>query len=576
MRSLFLKMWAKFVPWRRGKKSPVWSRTMWVPRRVAGLSPLTWRILAVNVMALAILLGSLLYLGRYQDRLIATELDGLLMQARLSASAIAEGAVVLDRDERNILSPLLARLMIRRLVEASATRTRLFDLDDSLVADSQILLDPAGKVQARKLPPDDGSFSFSGVLGFFDLIDGLVEKREYPLYPEEEIQHGDQYDIVLRAQEGGMATQVWRLPEGGLLLSAAVPVQRYKQVLGTVMLTRPDTKISAAIREVRLDTLKIFGVTLLITVLLSLYLARAIGHPLKLLATAAERVRRGQTQMVGLSGTARLLNLNAIPDLSHRQDEIGDLSVALREMTAALAKRIGAIENFAADVAHEIKNPLTSLRSAVETAGKIRDPERQQKLMQVIKDDVDRMDRLITDISRASRLDAELTRDEAALVDIAQMLQTLVDFYTSDTRDSGASAKVTLLPLPATLLTVSGMKARLVQVMQNLISNALSFAPAGSQVTVSAQATPDGMIEIIVEDEGGGIPEGKLEAIFDRFYSERPKSEKFGTHSGLGLSISKQIVEAHHGRIWAENRTDEIGHVIGARFFVSLPALTED
>ena len=567
----------KFMPWRRkAQNACAWPRGFLGHKRVAGISPLTWRILAVNVMALAILVGSLLYLGRYQDRLISAELDGLLMQARLSASAVAEGAVVLDREERNILSPLLARLMIRRLVEASSTRTRLFDLDDTLLADSQILLDPAGKVQARKLSASEDFVESFGITHFFDFIDRLIEKKDYPLYPEDEIQDGAQYEIVKKAQEEGPSTQVWRLPEGGLLLSAAVPVQRYKQVLGTVMLTRPDTTIEASIREVRMDILKIFGVTLLITVLLSVYLARAIGRPLKLLAKAAESVRRGQNQMVGLSGTARLLNHNAIPDFSYREDEIGDLSMALRDMTSALAKRIGAIENFAADVAHEIKNPLTSLRSAVETAGKVRDPERQQKLMQVIRDDVDRLDRLITDISRASRLDAELTRDEAAIVDIAKMLKTLVGFYANNDGLQAPTAAVVLEPEPRADLRVSGMEARLVQVMQNLIANALSFTPPETRVVLTASPTKDGYIEMTVEDEGGGIPEAKLEAIFDRFYSERPKSEKFGTHSGLGLSISKQIIEAHHGRIWAENRLDPDGRVIGARFIVRLPALGED
>jgi two-component system sensor histidine kinase ChvG len=528
------------------------------------------RILAVNVMALAILVGSLLYLGRYQDRLIATELDGLRMQARMSASAIAEGAVVLDRDERNILSPLLARLMIRRLVEASATHTRLYDVDDTLLADSQILLDPAGKVMARRLPPSTGHWLGDRVMGFFDLMDRLATKADYPLYPEEELQQGDQYDIVKRARDGVVSTEVWRLPEGGLLLSAASPVQRYKQVLGMVILTRSDTKISAAIHEVRIDILKIFGVTLLITVLLSIYLARAIARPLKLLAKAAESVRHGQTEMVGLSGTARLLDHNAIPDFSARRDEIGDLSVALRDMTSALAKRISAIENFAADVAHEIKNPLTSLRSAVETAGKVSDPDRQKKLMQVIHDDVDRLDRLISDISRASRLDAELTRDEVATVDLARLVRALVALYADDEK-AGHTVAFVVADVPQNAsLKVEGIEPRLVQVMQNLIVNALSFSPPESKVVVRLAPVKGGFIDLIVEDEGGGIPENKREAIFDRFYSERPKAEKFGTHSGLGLSISKQIVEAHHGRIWAENRLDAQGHVIGARFIVRL------
>ncbi|MDX9689079.1 MAG: HAMP domain-containing protein [Proteobacteria bacterium] len=570
-------LWLKrFLGRKEEDKACPWP-PFWRARRTAGFSPLTVRILAVNVMALAILVGSLLYLGQYQDRLILAELDGLTLQARMSASAVAEGAVVLDREERNILSPLLARLMIRRLVEASETRTRLFDMDDTLLADSRILLDPAGKVQARELPPPASVSIISSIaMPFFDVIDRITGRNQYPVYPEEVIQEGEQYDIVKRAKNGMIVTQVWSLPDGGLLLSAAAPVQRYKQVLGAVMLTKPDAKIAAAIQDVRHDILKIFGVTLLITLLLSIYLARAIARPLKLLAKAAERVRIGQTQMVGLSGMSRLLNQGAIPDFSERHDEIGDLSVALREMTQALAKRIGAIENFAADVAHEIKNPLTSLRSAVETAGKIKDPERQQKLMQVIRDDVDRLDRLITDISVASRLDAELTRDEASRVDITQMLQTLVGFYDQESGSTQTTAKVVIDPDMPKNLIVSGVESRLVQVMQNLISNALSFTSVDKHVFVTAQSTRDHYIEMIVEDMGGGIPEGKLEAIFDRFYSERPKSEKFGTHSGLGLSISKQIVEAHHGSIWAENRTDEQGQVFGARFIVRLPLFEEE
>ncbi len=560
-----------WLGWRKKEDSFCpWPPSIWGRRAPSQISPLTLRILAVNVMALAIFVGSLLYLGRYQDKLIAAELDGLMMQARLSASAIAEGAVVLDRNEQNILSPLLARLMIRRLVEASQTRTRLYDLDDTLIADSQILLDPAGKVQVRRLPREGGLWAVRAVMSFFDALDRLFSRADYETYSEEEIRRGDQYKIVKKAQEGETSTQVWRLPEGGLMLSVAVPVQRYKQILGSAMLTRPDAKIGAALRAVRIDILKIFGATLLITFWLSAYLARAIATPIKQLAKAAEVVRRGQMQMVGLSGTSRLLAKDAIPDFSERNDEIGDLSVALREMTSALAQRIGAIENFAADVAHEIKNPLTSLRSAVETAEKVRDPERQQKLMQVIRDDVDRLDRLISDISNASRLDAELTRDEAAPVDVARMLKTLVDFYALPPEKAGSRAVVSLDPAPHENLKVPGVEIRLVQVIQNLIGNALSFAPPDSAVRVSARKADAEFVEIFVEDDGLGIPENKLDAIFDRFYSERPKAEKFGTHSGLGLSISKQIVEAHRGKIWAENRKDAEGNIIGARFVIRL------
>lgn len=567
-----------FLEWRhRSEVVCPWPPGFWGRRRERRISPLLIRILAVNVMALALLVGSLLYLGRYKERLIATEIDGLLMQGQLSASAVAEGAVVLDRDERNILSPLLARLMIRRLVEAGDARTRLYDMEDTLLADSEILLDAVGKVQMRRLPRSSGFWPVTAAMRFFDAIERLVKKGEYPVYPEEEIQKGDQYDSVKRAREGEAVAQVWRLSSGGLVLSVAVPVQRYKQVLGVIFLTRTDARIDAAIRSVRIDILKIFTVTLLITVLLSSYLARAIASPLRQLSKAAESVRLGQMQMAGLSGTARLLKNEAIPDFSHRRDEIGDLSIALREMTWALARRIGAIENFAADVAHEIKNPLTSLRSAVETVQIVKDPERQQKLMQVIRDDVDRLDRLISDISNASRLDAELTRDEAVPLDMAQILDTLVGYYGSDEagRRQGHAA-VRLDPVPERDLMVAGVEGRLVQVLQNLIGNALSFTPVDGLVSVSARRGTQGTIDITVSDCGGGIPENKLDAIFDRFYTERPKQEKFGTHSGLGLSISKQIVEAHHGKIWAENLRNEAGEVYGARFFVRLPSLDED
>ena len=527
------------------------------------VSPLVLRILAVNVMALVLLVGGLLYLGRYQEELVVSALDSLLLQARLSASALGEGAVVINEDEHNILSPLLARLMIRRLVEATDTRTRLFDLENNLVADSNN--NAATRAEEMIQPREKGFWLTDKAMEVFDLIDRLLDREYYPLYDDK---RSAQEEISRRALAVGHATKIWNLPERGLVLTVAVPVQRSKQSLGTVVLSRPDTAIDSAIREVRLNILKIFVLTLLITVLLSYYLAREIARPLRQLAQAAERVRHGQTQIVGLAGTASLLGDDVIPNLGARHDEIGDLSLALRDMTAALAKRVGAIENFAADVAHEIKNPLTSLRSAVETAERVQDPAMQRRLMLVIRDDVNRLDRLISDIANASRLDAELSRAEAGPVDIARMLETMVDLYVSDT---GGAAKLVLEPFaPNEKFIVSAVETRLVQVMQNLIANALSFSPTEGCVTLAARRQDKGVL-LTVEDQGPGIPENKLDAIFDRFYSERPRAEKFGTHSGLGLSISRQIIEAHRGKIWAENRRDENGAVVGARFAVWLP-----
>jgi two-component system sensor histidine kinase ChvG len=323
------------------------------------------------------------------------------------------------------------------------------------------------------------------------------------------------------------------------------------------LLSIGSSEIEEELRTVRLELLRIFGVALLVTVLLSFYLAGTIARPIRRLAAAAERARgRG----------ARV----EIPDFTGRGDEIGDLSGSLREMTDALWQRMSAIESFAADVAHEIKNPLSSLRSAVETAIRIEDPANQRRLMAIILNDVERLDRLITDISDASRLDAELGRGELALIDITAMLRALVDVHEATRTDCSPRLVLEILERGRPLI-VPGIETRLSQVFRNVIGNAVSFSPTRGEISLTARH--DGRAVLVtVEDEGPGIPDDKLTAIFDRFYTERPLGEKFGTHSGLGLSISKQIIEAHRGMIWAENRKDGGGAVIGARFCVRLPA----
>ncbi|MGE0108749.1 MAG: stimulus-sensing domain-containing protein [Bdellovibrionales bacterium] len=543
-----------------------WPPLPWaLPRVHRRISPLTLRIMIVNMIALAILGASLLYLGHYKDQLIDAELNALQMQARMSSNALTQGAVVLDFNERNILSPLLARLMIRRLAEVSEARTRLFDSENRVIADSSVLLNRGEWRNFERQNSD--SWFLKNAMNILNVFEGFQKRRAYELYQEKKEQQSQDLELLDMARAGSLVSRIWQRPKGGILLSVAVPVQRYHQVLGVLVLSRPDNNIEQAMYEVRTNILTLIGVALLVTVLLSLYLARAISRPLKKLSQAAETVRLGQAQNVGLSGSARLLESHIIPDFSSRQDEIGDLSVALREMTMALARRLGAIENFAADVAHEIKNPLTSLRSAVETAFVVKDPVRQEKLMRVILDDVNRLDRLISDISNASRLDAELTRDEARSLDVYKMLQTAVDFYLQ--RD-GAGVRLSLLSEQN--VHIAGVEERLFQVLRNLIDNALSFTAKDAPVIVMVRHVHD-VAEITVEDSGPGIPEDKEDRIFTRFYSERPKQEKFGTHSGLGLSISRQIVEAHQGKIWAENRKDDDGQILGARFVIQLPVL---
>jgi two-component system sensor histidine kinase ChvG len=343
-----------------------------------------------------------------------------------------------------------------------------------------------------------------------------------------------------------------------VVLSVAVPVQYFKQVVGALMVSTDDADIEGDVLALRLAILEIFAGILALTVLLSLYLSGTLVRPLTRLAVAAERVRHGH-------GDHR-----EIPDFSGRRDELGELSAALIEMTAALSARMDAIERFAADVAHEIKNPLTSLRSAVETVARVTDPDQQRRLMSVILDDVERLNRLISDISDASRLDAELSRAHAGPVDLGQLLGALADVHGTAAESRGVGVRFRREGDGRPLM-VRGIDSRLGQVFQNLIVNAVSFSPEGGTVTLTVRR--DGQYIIAtVDDEGPGLPVGKETAIFDRFYSQRPKGEKFGTHSGLGLSISKQIVESHRGMIRAETRTDDDGHARGARFTVVLPA----
>ena len=546
------------------------------PQPERTISPLVLRILAVNVLALALFVGSILYLGNYQDRIISTELDAMVSQARIVAGAVAENAIVVDNNNQSILSPLLARMMVRRLAETTGNRTRLFSASETMLADSRYLVSGRGEKaemeDAASSADKPVTWAARAIAYLFDTIDLIREHHVYPPYGEQVLQRASQYDVTFRALHGEKSTQVWSLPHGGLILAVAAPVEHRSHILGAVMMSRTDASIDDAIYAVRINILQIFFITLCITILLSLYLARAIARPIRRLARAAEILSEGQSNQTGVSGIANLLRDNAIPDMTDRNDEIGDLSGALRALTAALSKRVGDIENFAADVAHEIKNPLTSLRSAVETVERIQDPAARQKLMAIIKDDVDRMTRLITDISGASRLDAELGRAELEELDIGAQLAQLEQYYRLESESDNQLVPVLLKqPVPQGL-RVLAVEGRLIQVFQNLIDNAQSFSPPDKSVDISI-ARNGARIQIMIEDCGPGIPENKREAIFDRFYSERPRSEKFGTHSGLGLSISKQIVEAHRGHIWAENRRDEEGHIIGARLIVQLPTV---
>lgn len=538
-------------------------------RRRRPVSPLTLRILAVNLLALAIPAGGLFYLGHYQDRLLQTELKALTSEGRIFASALAEGAVAGGDGDEPALQPDPARLMVRRLVETTETRTRLYGVGGRLIIDSVVFGGAFNQIQVSELPPPAVGGPLNRVLA--ELKSAALESAPgagtFPPFREEGGEEPSVRSDLVQALDGDAVARVWRI-EGKqsspwLVLTVAVPIQHYRQVQGVVFLMRGSGGIDAAIRSVRFDILKVFALTLAVTVALSFYLAGAIARPIRRLASAAERLRQGHGRHA------------EIPDFAGRHDEIGDLSEVLREMVAALRGRMDAIERFAADVAHEIKNPLTSLRSAVETAERIRDPGRRDRLMAIIADDVQRLDRLITDISRASRLDAELSRAVPEPIDVGSILSSLSESHYEhetdmDEDDEPVPPRIVLECGRAGDLTVAGLPGRLTQVFENLIANAASFSPPGGVVRLSAQRS-GGDVVVTVTDEGPGIPEGKERAIFDRFYSERPAGEKFGTHSGLGLSISQQIIEAHRGSIEARNRRSADGRVLGAVFTVRLP-----
>ena len=552
---------------RRGLRRLRWL-LFWLAQRRASTS-LTRRILAINLLVLIVPIGSFFFLDQYQESLIQSEIAALRTQGEVFAGAIGAGAIGASPGIGQRVEPVRANLMLRRLTEPTNTRARLFVSTGVLVADTRYLTLSRGFVRVRELPLPNSVLDLGQ--WFEQRIDALLNwvpgQSELPVYSESSPSNANDYVEVQRALFGEQAAAVRRHQSGGMVISVAVPVQRYRQVVGALMLSTGGEEVERAMRAIRLDILQVFAVALGVTVLLSLYLAGTIARPINRLAAAAERVRTGRGRHA------------EIPDFAGRRDEIGELSRDLRAMTDALWQRMDAIERFAADVAHEIKNPLTSLRSAVETVARVDDPEQQKKLMSIIVDDVHRLDRLISDISDASRLDAELSRDVPTAVDVRQVLMALIEIERAA---ASSDRPVVELDMQANAdLTVCASEGRLGQVFRNVIANAMSFSPTDGQIRVCAerQARSGGDIVIVsIEDDGPGIPQENLESIFERFYSDRPvqgpdgKGEKFGTHSGLGLSISRQIVAAADGHIWAENRRNGDGVVCGARFVVELPA----
>lgn len=518
-------------------------------------SALTWRILAFNALALLILTGGVIFVQSSGRGLVEERLTGVRQQAVIVASTLAEfatnpGTQTLDVDA--------AQPLLRQLIQPTRLRARLYLPDGHQVADTRLLL-ARNIVQVAELPPLDRWSRFKAWWGrIYDGVMGVRPFTQLPSYSEGGTD-GRIYQEVGDAMTGEISSGERVDDQNKLVLSVAAPIQRapFRAIYGELFVTTEGGDIDDILRQERFTLFEVILVAFAVMLLSSLYLAGAIAEPVKHLAAAADLVRQGRA------------GRDAIPGFPDRKDEIGDLADSFKEMTAALYDRIGAIERFAADVAHELKNPLTSLASAMEMLVRAPDETTRQKLMALVRADVKRIDRLITDISDASRLDAELSRETRTEIDLSHLLRTIVDIY--DVTDRGKKVAVTLNDALPPDTKVMGHDERLGQVFRNLIDNAISFAPEGSSIAIAARLNHE-FARVVVEDNGPGIPPDNLESIFERFYTERP-GDTFGKNSGLGLSIARQITQSAGGRIWAENRpTNVLGKTSGgARFIVELP-----
>ena len=525
-------------------------------------SPLSRKIITFNLLALGVLLTGVLYLTQFQGGLVDLRLRTLATESRMIANVLSDR---LQGREVGAAGPRALSAALEDLQAIGAYRILLFDSAGRPVE----LPDPDGPVQVvdlRRTLNDGGQppSAFTVIMGeVWDRISRMVAARRAQ---DGAFYAGDYAPPLARqALETGETAEVFGPTAAGEQVSAvATPIPGVAGPLGALVLSTPPGEMDAVIRAERDKILQVFALAIISSIVLSLVLAGTIVRPLRDLSEAAHR---------GGTRNARQVNPERIniPDMTGRPDEIGYLSGAMRLMTAALFDRIEQNESFAADVTHEIKNPLTSLRSAVDTMPYARTESDRARLLEVIRNDVDRLDRLVTDISNASRLDRELVRDRMEAFDLHRTLHNLIAF--NEEQAAAIGARLVAL-FPDRPLTVTGLEGRLAQVFVNLITNAISFAAEGDEIRVATHVSA-GRVRVTVEDEGPGIPDDNLGDVFARFYSQRPDKEAFGGHSGLGLAISRQIVEAHGGAIWAENvRPAGTGRDTppeGARFTVELP-----
>lgn len=551
-------------------------------------SSLLRRIFVSNLLGLVILIGGIFYLGQHNVWLIDAKRESLRTQGEIIAAAIAanatidterivldpdklpelEGALIPFRDDgfaslELSIAPERITPILRRLIQPTTNRARIYGRDGTLIADSAQLL-TRGRI-SRPDPAESNPAARPNTKNFWTRLRQWILSSELPVYREIGSANGKLYPEVRMAMSGTTTPMLLLNEQGEQIVSIAVPIQRARSVQGVLLLSTHAGEIDEALSHERWAIVTIALLALTTTIAASLLLARTVAGPMHRLSDAAEHVSR---------------NISAahdLPDFSHRTDEVGQMAGAFRSMTVALYRRIEASEKFAADIAHELKNPLTAARSTAESLAYARTEQQRQHLVTQIQSELKRLNRLITDVSNASRLDAELALQQTEPVMLASVVKGVV--MTFQDILSG-EPKVIALAIEASprddAYVVVGHEGRLAQVVTNLIDNAVSFSPESGTVTVRARR--DGaFVEVWVEDEGPGIAPDKLEEIFKRFYTYRPTAESSrGNNSGLGLSISREIVRAHGGSVWAENRyamgAEGNGEAIGARFIVRLPA----
>lgn len=521
-------------------------------RSIVGLnrSPLARKIIVFNLMALVLLAVGVLFMNPFRDSLALQSQLGMVRQAELIASVYE------------------AHLRTGKIGFDFRTPLQDIELDPVLEV---FVFDPTGQLLASRVgqgtgtlvtDPDQPTILTDFLEGVWDVVTVLF--RQGGTDRTDTIDPADNARAAFEGARGGdVVTRVTRNGEGSIYFTVATPIRVADDLVGVVAITSNSDEIDRLVRYEREQILQMFFLAVVLSISLSLMLASTISNPLSDLAAAAEVGRDRNSRRVAPSRVR-------IPDLAARPDEIGRLSIAMRGMVSALYDRIDANEQFAADVAHEIKNPLASLRSAVGSLRFVKKEDQRAKLLDVIEHDVRRLDRLVSDISNASRLDSELVKEDEEEFNLLKTLSNLCQYLSQQAGEKGVDF---IIDLPSDAISIHGLEARLAQVFVNLVTNAISFCEDGDAVRVWARRRENRVL-IVVEDTGPGIPEQALTKVFKRFYSERPQAE-FGKHSGLGLAISKQIVEAHGGVIWAENirptAADPSSDPLGARFVVGLP-----